>query len=71
LRSRAQQEQALRFGFRPADPSVQTRSADTQNPFTRLAQYGIAVDVAPAAGTPSGPVVRNLSMMWSRVVANR
>ena len=71
LRSRAQQEQALRFGFRPADPSVQTRSADTQNPFTRLAQYGIAVDVPPAAGTPSGPVVRNLSMMWSRVVANR
>lgn len=71
LRTRAQQEQALRFGFRPADPTVQTKSADTQNPFTRLAQYGITVDLPPAAAAPSGSVVRNLSMMWSRVVTNR
>lgn len=71
LRSRPQQEQGLRYGFRPADTSIPLKSADIQNPFTRLAQYGINVDIPPAAATPSGPVVRNLGMMWSRVVTNR
>jgi len=71
LRGRPQQEQALRYGFRPADPSIPLKTADSQNPFTRLAQYGINVDIPPAAGTPSGPVVRNLITMWSRIVSNR
>ena len=72
LRSRPVQEQALIFGFRPADPSVPIKSQDASNPFTRLAEHGILVDVPPAAEVPEGPVVRNLLTMWSRVVgANR
>ena len=70
LRSRPAQEQALAWGFRPADPSVPIKTQDARNPFVRLAQYGISVDVPPAATLPEGPVVRNLMMMWSRVVAN-
>jgi hypothetical protein len=71
LRGRQVQEQALAFGFRSADPSVPLKTADARNPFTRLAQFGIQIDIPPAAATPEGPVVRNLITMWSRVVANK
>jgi hypothetical protein len=71
LRSRAMQEQALAYGFRPADTSVPLKSADQKNPFNRLADKGVKVDVPPAAEPPSGQVVRNLMMMWQRVVPQR
>ena len=69
LRGKPAQQRALEFGFRPADTSVPIVTQDPQNPFTRLAADGITVDVPPAAETPDGTVVRNLMMMWSRVVA--
>lgn len=68
LRSKPAQQRALEFGFRPADTSVPVVTNDAQNPFTRLASSGITVDVPPAAEAPDGPVVRNLMMMWTRVV---
>jgi ABC-type molybdate transport system substrate-binding protein len=71
LRSRPVQESALRFGFRPADTAVPIKTADQANPFTRLAQYGISVEVPTAAEAPDGALVRNLIMMWSRVVGPR
>jgi ABC-type sulfate transport system substrate-binding protein len=71
LRSRPAQERALRFGFRPADPAVPIKTADAANPFARLAQYGVKVEIPPVADTPDGTVVRNLLMMWTRVVGTR
>ncbi|MBN1207131.1 MAG: substrate-binding domain-containing protein [Myxococcaceae bacterium] len=71
LRSRPVQERALAFGFRPADPAVPIKTADAANPFTRLADHGILVDVPPVAEVPEGPVVRNLLTMWSRVVGTQ
>jgi ABC-type sulfate transport system substrate-binding protein len=71
LRSRPIQEQALAFGFRPADASVPVKTADPHNPFVRLTQYGIQVEVPTAATPPDPSVVRNLITMWSRVVAQR
>lgn len=68
LRSRAVQERALAFGFRPGDPAVPVKSTDASNPWTKLAPYGIQLDIPTAAKTPEGPVVRNLLTMWSRVV---
>lgn len=68
LRSRAVQETALLYGFRPADTSVPLKTADTRNPFTRLASQGIKIDIPTAAQPPDGQVIRNLMMMWSRVV---
>jgi ABC-type Fe3+ transport system substrate-binding protein len=68
LRSRPVQERALSFGFRPADPAVPIKTQDAANPFTRLAEHGILVDVPPVAEVPEGPVVRNLLTMWTRVV---
>ena len=65
----AQKEAALRFGFRPSDPSVPLKSADANNPFNRLAGNGIKIDLPPVAETPNGSVVRALLTMWSRLVA--
>jgi len=71
LRSRPTQERALAYGFRPADPSVPLKTGDASNPFNRLAQYGIQVDVPPVAQVPEGAVLRNLLTLWSRTVGNR
>jgi ABC-type molybdate transport system substrate-binding protein len=68
LKSKPSQQRALEFGFRPADTSVPVMTNDAKNPFSRLASEGITVDVPPAAAAPEGPVVRNLMMMWTRVV---
>lgn len=67
LRSARVQGSALRFGFRPADPSVPMKNAET-NPFEKMAPYGVMLDLPAAARPPDGPVVRNLLMMWSRIV---
>jgi ABC-type sulfate transport system substrate-binding protein len=71
LHSRPVQERALAFGFRPADPTVPLRTADAQNPFTRLSQYGVQVDIPPVATLPEAAVIRNLMTMWSRVIPAR
>ena len=68
LRSKPAQQRALDFGFRPADTSIPIVSNDAQNPFRRLAPDGIAVEVPTAADPPDGVVVRNLMMMWTRIV---
>jgi ABC-type molybdate transport system substrate-binding protein len=69
LRSRPAQESAITFGFRPADPTVPLKTADPQNPFTRLADRGVKLDIPPMAPPPSGEVVRTMLQMWSRTVA--
>jgi len=71
LKSRHAQERALGYGFRPADTSVPLKTADARNPFTRLAQYGVQIDIPPAATPPQAAVVRNLMTMWSRLVGGR
>jgi len=68
LRSRPAQELAMSYGFRPADPSVAIKNGDPQNPFNRLADRGVKLDIPAMAAAPSGEVVRAMLMMWSRVV---
>lgn len=68
LRSVPAQSTALRFGFRPADPTVPMKTADANNPFANMAQFGLSLELPPATRPPDGPVIRNLLMMWSRVV---
>ncbi len=67
LRSTPVQSTALRFGFRPADPSVPMKTTDGNNPFIKMSQFGLSLELPPATRPPDGPVLRNL-MMWSRVV---
>jgi ABC-type Fe3+ transport system substrate-binding protein len=69
LKSRPMQELALSFGFRPGDPTVPIKTSDSKNPFVRLAPQGVKIEINPMANPPDGQVIRNLMMMWSRVVA--
>ena len=71
LRSRPIQERAIAHGFRPADPSVPVRTSDPQNPWNKLAPYGVRVDIPPVATPPDAAVIRNLLTMWSRLVGTR
>jgi hypothetical protein len=67
LRSRPVQERALRFGFRPAETSVPLKTADAQNPFTRLAEFGVQASVPSVAEPPDAAVIRNLLSLWTRL----
>lgn len=69
LRSVSVQSTALRFGFRPADPNVPMKVVEGPNPFAKLSQYGLSLELPAAATAPDGAVVRNLLTMWSRVMA--
>ena len=67
LRSRPVQERALLFGFRPAETSVPLKTADAQNPFTRLAEFGVQTTVPAVAELPDAAVLRNLMALWTRI----
>ena len=47
LRGRPVQERALSYGFRPADTSVPLKTAASTNPFTRLSQHGVKIEIPP------------------------
>jgi ABC-type glycerol-3-phosphate transport system substrate-binding protein len=63
------QKQSLVHGFRPANPSVPVKFADS--PFVKYADYGIKVDLAKICEAPRGEVVNNLLQSWQRSQANR
>jgi ABC-type Fe3+ transport system substrate-binding protein len=71
LLSKEVQTTALAYGFRPADLSIPLKSADANNPFNRMAPYGIQVDIGSAASAPDGPVIQNLMMLWTRQVQKK
>ena len=68
LRERPQQEQAERYGFRPANPEVPIRN-DPASPFAKAADFGVRIDIPPVVEPPDGPVIRNLMEMWSRWIS--
>ncbi len=67
LRSKPVQERALHFGFRPAETSVPLKTADAENPFTRLAEFGVSANVPSVAEPPDATVIRNLLALWARL----
>ncbi len=71
LRAKEAQERALRYGFRPSDPSVPILSERADNPFNNAKAYGVAADIPNAVEPPPGPVVSNLMEMWSRQIGRR
>jgi Ca-activated chloride channel family protein len=70
LPSRPAQEQALSFGFRPADPAIAVKGTDPSNPFARLAAAGARVDIPPAVVPPDPAVVREALRVWNEVVGS-
>lgn len=71
LRAPEAQRGALRYGFRPADPSVPILSEQADNPFTAARAYGVRTDLPGAVEPPPGPVISNLMEMWSRQIGRR
>jgi hypothetical protein len=68
LLSRPQQELALQYGFRPADPGVPINTSDPNNPFVRYQDRGLQVDVAQQVQNPSGEVVNALLSLWQQQI---
>ena len=66
LLARPQQEQALQFGFRPADPNVAVSTNDPQNPFVRYKDYGVKVQLDQQVEFPQAQVVTELLELWRR-----
>jgi ABC-type Fe3+ transport system substrate-binding protein len=64
------QTRALEYGFRPANPEVKVVTSDPANPWNRLKDFGVRVDVPAVAEAPSGEVTRLLLETWRRVVGN-
>ncbi len=58
------QQNALTHGFRPGNPAVPIKLAES--PFTKYASYGIKVDLASVCEPPSAEVVNNLLASWQR-----
>ena len=63
------QKESLNHGFRPANPSVPIKFADS--PFVKYADYGIKVDLPKICDPPHGEVVNNLLQSWQRSQGNR
>jgi hypothetical protein len=68
LLERPQQELALQFGFRPADPGVPVVTSSPNNPFNKYASYGVQVDIAQQVETPPGETIATLLEFWRRTI---
>jgi ABC-type molybdate transport system substrate-binding protein len=65
LRTAAAQDRALARGFRPLDPNVSLAAAVAANPFHRLRDAGIKVDLPPAAASLDVPTIHKLVAWWT------
>jgi ABC-type Fe3+ transport system substrate-binding protein len=66
LLSRATQERALAYGFRPADPVVPIVTGDPQNPFNRYQANGLRANIRQQAEPPRPEVLESLLSLWQR-----
>ena len=64
LMSEPVQRQSMVHGFRPADPNVPIRTAES--PWTQFAANGIKIDLGKICGPPKAEVVTNLLASWQR-----
>ncbi|MBC8159801.1 MAG: substrate-binding domain-containing protein [Roseiflexaceae bacterium] len=66
LLAQPQQEQALQFGFRPANPNVAIATSDPQNPFVRYRDFGVQVQIDQQVETPAAQTLTELLEVWRR-----
>lgn len=66
LRSRPAQEAALRYGYRPVDPTVPLDGP--AGPFSRYQANGLRLDLPPQVELPAGSVLDALLDLWARQV---
>jgi len=70
LRSPSVQASALRFGFRPADPSVPIKVENAEL-FAASKPYGLSLDLPAAARPLDGSVIRAMLTTWTRTLKTR
>ena len=63
------QKEALRHGFRPANPNVPVKFPES--PFVRYAGNGVRVELQRVCEPPKAEVVNNLLASWQRAQGNR
>ncbi len=63
------QKESLTHGFRPANPNVPVKFADS--PFVLFAGNGVQVDLQKICEPPKAEVVNNLLASWQRTQGNR
>jgi Ca-activated chloride channel family protein len=63
------QKESLNHGFRPANPNVPVKFADS--PFVLYAGNGVQVDLQKICEPPKAEVVNNLLASWQRTQGNR
>ncbi len=61
------QAKALEHGFRPGNPSVPIKSADS--PFVRYAANGLSIEVSSICEIPAPELIDNLLESWIRNTA--
>jgi ABC-type glycerol-3-phosphate transport system substrate-binding protein len=64
LLSEPVQRESINHGFRPANPSVPTRTPDS--PWTRYQGNGVKIDLGKICAAPKAEVVTNLLASWQR-----
>jgi ABC-type Fe3+ transport system substrate-binding protein len=69
LMSERIQKEALTHGFRPGDPKVPVKFANS--PFVTYAPYGVQVDLQKICEPPKADVVTNLLASWQRLQIGR
>ncbi len=69
LMSERVQKEALTHGFRPGDPKVPVKFANS--PFVTYAPYGVQVDLQKVCEPPKADVVTNLLASWQRMQTGR
>ena len=63
------QRKALDHGFRPGDPAVPVRFAES--PFVKYEKNGLKIELATICDVPSSEVVSNLLQTWLRTAPSR
>jgi ABC-type Fe3+ transport system substrate-binding protein len=69
LRDEIQTNALLVHGFRPGNPNVPVKSAES--PFTLYAKYGLQIDLPTVCEPPKAEVITNLLLSWQRAAGNR
>ena len=69
LLSETVQKESLKHGFRPGNPTVPIKFAES--PFVQYARFGLQIDIANVGQAPKADVINNLLAAWQRSQGNR
>lgn len=69
LMSEPVQKESLKHGFRPGDPNVPIKFAES--PFTQYERYGLQIEPGSTCEPPKAEVLNNLLAIWQRSQSSR